>query len=58
MTLKYDKNGAMLSLYPIEYSLKVLNGEASFEDLHQRIKANLAQMPSAEDFLNRLRDEE
>ncbi len=27
MTLKYDKNGAVLSLYPYEYASKVLNGK-------------------------------
>ena len=41
LSLKYNKNGKLLSLYPFEYSLKVLNIEASFESLHSRIKSQL-----------------
>jgi len=52
MTLKYDKNGAKLSLYPIEYATKVMQYEANFEDLNQRIKSALESMPSADDFIN------
>ncbi len=51
MTLKYDNNGGVISLYPFEYSLKVLNGEALFSDLLERIKSNLGNLPSAEDLL-------
>ncbi len=51
MTLKYDKNGAKLSLYPIEYAVKVLAYEASFEDLYSRINDNLLRMPDINDVL-------
>lgn len=54
MTLKYDNQGAKLSLYPIEYTAKVVNYEASFEDLHQRIKTNLKQMPTSDEVFNTL----
>jgi len=55
MTLKYDRNGGVLSLYPFEYSLKVLNGEARFSDLFEKIKTNLGNIPSAKDVLNSLK---
>ncbi|WP_336702312.1 hypothetical protein [Chryseobacterium indologenes] len=51
MTLKYDNNGGVISLYPFEYSLKVLNGEALFNDLLERIKNNLGNIPNAEDLI-------
>ncbi|MEJ5048705.1 hypothetical protein WH221_02650 [Chryseobacterium culicis] len=51
MTLKYDNNGGVISLYPFEYSLKVLNGEALFNDLLERIKSNLGNIPNAEDLI-------
>lgn len=54
MTLKYDKEGAVLSLYPIEYALKVLNYEATFEDLYDRINTNLKNMPTANEFIDKL----
>lgn len=54
MTLKYDNQGAKLSLYPIEYTAKVINYEANFEDLHQRIKTNLEQMPTSDEVYNTL----
>jgi len=55
MTLKYDRNGGVLSLYPFEYSLKVLNGEARFSDLFEKIKTNLENIASAKDVLNSLK---
>ncbi|GAB5399895.1 MAG: hypothetical protein Aureis2KO_14800 [Aureisphaera sp.] len=55
MTLKYDKNGAVLSLYPYEYSLKVLNYEATFEDIYMKIKGHLENMPNVEDVLKNLK---
>ncbi len=51
MTLKYNNNGGVISLYPFEYSLKVLNGEALFSDLLERIQSNLGNVPTAEDFI-------
>jgi hypothetical protein len=54
MTLKYDNQGAKLSLYPIEYTTKVINYEASFDDLYERIKNNLESMPTSDDIFNKL----
>lgn len=54
ITLKYDNQGAKLSLYPIEYASKVLNFEASFEDLHKQIEEALKNMPTADDVMNAL----
>ncbi|MDN3676432.1 hypothetical protein QWY90_03820 [Flavobacterium paronense] len=51
MTLKYNKNGAVLSLYPYEYSLKVLNNEATFTELFDKIKSHLESMPNVETVL-------
>jgi hypothetical protein len=51
MTLKYNKNGAVLSLYPFEYSLKVLEKEATFTSLFDKIKTHLDSMPSVETVL-------
>lgn len=47
MTLKLDVNnsGYVISLYPIEYSLKVLNHEADFEQLYAKIKQQLEIYP-------------
>ncbi|SMP15689.1 hypothetical protein [Chryseobacterium profundimaris] len=55
MTLKYNRNGGVLSLYPFEYSLKVLNGEERFSDLFEKIKNNLGNIPSAKDILDNLK---
>lgn len=55
MTLKYDKEGAKLSLYPIEYTSKVLQYESSFEELHKRIEEALKSMPTAEEVINKMK---
>lgn len=57
MTLKYDKAGAKLSLYPIEYASKVLNYEASFEELNNRIEEALKNMPTADEVIKNLKGE-
>jgi hypothetical protein len=51
-TLKYDKNGTVLSIYPFEYAVKVLNYEAKFVDLHNRIESNIGNLPSVKDVLD------
>jgi hypothetical protein len=56
LTLKYNKDGGVLSLYPFEYSLKVLNNEAGFQSLVERIESQLTKIPTAEDLLNDLRN--
>ncbi|MEN0053404.1 MAG: hypothetical protein AAGC65_07030 [Mucilaginibacter sp.] len=60
MTLRYDKNGSMLSIYPMEYALKVLNKESAFETLYTRIDTQLDNMPQVNDvleiYLNRLKE--
>jgi hypothetical protein len=45
MTLKYDKDGTFLSIYPFEYSSKVLNGNESFEGLVEKIKSQIEELP-------------
>lgn len=44
MTLKYDKDGVVLSLYPLEYSMKVLNYEASFQELVGKLETSIGNM--------------
>lgn len=60
MTIKYDKNKTVMSLYPIEYALKVLNDQATFEDIHSKVKSHLENMPNVNDvldkFMNRNKD--
>lgn len=57
MTLKLDINGAVLSLYPFEYSLKVLNNESRFESLYDKIKAQTENMPNMkDDFMNNFKE--
>ncbi|WP_395065241.1 hypothetical protein [Flavobacterium sp.] len=57
MTLKLDINGAVLSLYPFEYALKVLNNESKFESLHDKIKDQTQNMPNMkDDFMNNLKE--
>lgn len=57
LTLKYNKDGGVISLYPFEYSLKVLNGEVGFSDLFEKLKANLGNIPSASEILQNLKDD-
>jgi hypothetical protein len=54
MTLKYDQNGVLLSLYPYEYANKVINYEAEFAGLYEKVKTSLDNLPSKESFLNNL----
>ena len=49
MTLKYDKDGVLLSLYPFEYSSKVLNSNQTFSEMEEKLSSQLAQMPSIKD---------
>jgi hypothetical protein len=58
MTLKYDKDGALLSLYPFEYASKVMRNEATFEGLYERIASQLQKMPTMEDLFNGLRNQD
>lgn len=57
MTLKYDQDGVVLSLYPFEYAAKVLQGNATFSELEDRLQSQLAVMPdmrnTVNQFLNR-----
>jgi hypothetical protein len=53
MTIKYDKNKTVMSLYPIEYALKVLNDQATFEDIHSKVKSHLENMPNVNDVLDK-----
>lgn len=58
MTLKYDQNGVVLSLYPFEYASKVLNGNQTFTEMEDKLNAQLAQMPKMEDVLNAFEEPE
>lgn len=51
MTLKYDKNGVVLSLYPYEYASKVLNGNQTFIEMVEKLNSQLAEMPKMDDIL-------
>jgi hypothetical protein len=53
MTLKYNKNGVVLSLYPFEYASKVLNGNSTFTEMEEKLNAQLAEMPDMDDILNK-----
>lgn len=44
MTLKYNKNDVVLSLYPLEYAVKALNYEGGFMELESKIKSNIGAM--------------
>ena len=56
-TLKLEVNGAVLSLYPFEYSLKVLNKESKFESLYEKLKTQTQSMPNLkDDFMNNLEE--
>lgn len=56
-TLKLEVNGAVLSLYPFEYSLKVLNNESKFESLYEKLKTQTQSMPNLkDDFMNNLKE--
>ena len=57
ITLKYNKNGTVLSLYPFEYALKVLNKESTFESLYSRIDQQLETLPSADEIIKGLTKE-
>lgn len=46
MTLKYNRDGAMLSLYPFEYSIKVLDYAATYQEMVQRLAANIEALPA------------
>lgn len=51
MTLKYDRNGVLLSLYPFEYASKVLDYEASFTSMNSKLAEALQQMPDKEEIM-------
>jgi hypothetical protein len=56
MTLKYNRNGVVVSLYPFEYASKVLNHEATFEDLFAKIDGHLETLPSTDELLKKMTD--
>nr|WP_294944974.1 hypothetical protein [uncultured Mucilaginibacter sp.] len=53
MTLKYDKNGVILSLYPLEYAVKVLQNESTFLGLYSRLEGHLERMPGTDELLKK-----
>lgn len=56
MTLKYDRNGVVLSLYPYEYANKVLTGNQTFSEMNERLDAQLAKMPNIDDLLGTVKN--
>ncbi|MEN9336808.1 MAG: hypothetical protein RLZZ500_1795 [Bacteroidota bacterium] len=55
MTIKYVKNEGVLSLYPVEYALKVLNNEATFASLLDKIQNARTQMPTRDELFDSLK---
>lgn len=55
MTLQFNNDGGVISFYPFEYSLKVLNGEASFNELVEKVKKKLQTIPTSSQFLDNLK---
>lgn len=53
MTLKYDKNGVMLSLYPYEYASKVLNGNETFSAMEEKLNTQIAEMPKMDEIMEK-----
>jgi len=51
-TLKKDLNGVQLSLYPLEYSLKVVAGERKFEDVINQLVEQEKNAPSVDAYLD------
>lgn len=45
MTLKFAKGEAQIALYPYEYALKVLEFEATFEELYLKLKSAIESLP-------------
>ena len=58
MTLKYDKNGVVLSLYPYEYASKVLNGNQTFAGMEEKLNSQLAAMPEKDEILKKFASQE
>ena len=52
LALKYNKDGVVMSLYPFEYTLKVLNNEATYENLYLRTQSQLDRLPKKDDVIN------
>ncbi len=52
LTLKYAEKEAVLSLYPFEYAAKVLNYEASFEEIYGKVKVHLENLPNIDDLID------
>lgn len=52
MTLKYDKDGVVLSLYPYEYASKVLNGNQTFLEMEEKLNAQLKEMPKMDEIID------
>lgn len=53
MTLKYERNGGVLSLYPFEYASKVLNGNETFAEMEEKLSAQLETVPNLKADLDR-----
>lgn len=54
LTLKYDKDNIVLSIYPYEYSAKVMALQATYEDLENKIKDKLEILPQYSEKVNEI----
>ena len=53
MTLKYDKEGVVLSIYPYEYASKVLNENQTFSELEEKISLKIGELPSVDEVIKK-----
>jgi len=53
MTLKYNKDDVVLSLYPFEYVSKVLNGNQTFTEMDEKLNSQLLEIPTKEELIDK-----
>lgn len=54
MTLKYNKDGVVLSVYPYEYATKVFNEDKSFSELDEKIALQINEVPKASEIIQKI----
>ena len=52
-TLKYNRDGVVLSLYPIEYTTKVLNGNEMYKELIEKLESHISKLPEQADLIKK-----
>ncbi|MBN2880893.1 hypothetical protein JXM83_02465 [Candidatus Woesearchaeota archaeon] len=53
MTLKYNKNDVVLSLYPFEYVTKVLTGNQTFSEMDKKLNSQLSEIPTKDELIDK-----